>query len=70
MAWTESDLLTISAAIVSGKKAVTFADGRKIEYQSVAEMRQVRSDMIAEISAAASAVNPRTRSTVGVVRRG
>jgi len=69
MAWTQEDLDALSAAIVSGVKKVTYADGRSTEYQSVAEMRGVRNDMKAELAAAASQVGQRTRFSVARMRR-
>lgn len=69
MAWTQSDLDALSTAIMQGAKSVTYADGRKVEYHSLDEMRRLRSDMKAEIAAAASQVSPRTRFSVGRMRR-
>lgn len=68
MAWTQSDLDKLDAAIVNGRKRVTFADGRSIEYHSLDEIRAARRDVKAELMASASQVNPR-RVTVGRVRR-
>jgi hypothetical protein len=65
MPYQQSDLDKLDAAIISGIKSVTFADGRKTEYQSVADMRAVRADVKAELAAAASRVHPRTRFIVG-----
>lgn len=67
MAWTQTDLDTLDAAIISGIRKVTFADGRSTEYQNVADMRQVRNDMKAELSAARVSIAPRT--TVGRIYR-
>lgn len=33
--WTQDDLTRIRTAIASGTRAVTFADGRKKEYQTL-----------------------------------
>ena len=68
MAWTQSDLDTLDAAITSGKKRVTFADGRTIEYQDVDKFLQLRREMKAELNAAASQVNPR-RVTIARLKR-
>lgn len=68
MAWTQGDLDKLDAAIVSGRKSFTFADGRKIEYHSLAEVLAARRDVKAELEASASQVNPR-RVTIGMVRR-
>lgn len=69
MAWTQTDLDKLSAAIAEGIKSVTYADGRKVEYQTVADMRALRNDMKAELAAAASQVTPRTRFSVARMRR-
>lgn len=69
MAYQQSDLDKLDAAIVSGIKSVTFADGRRTEYQSVGEMRAVRADVKAEVAASASRVNRRTRFIVGRLAR-
>lgn len=68
MAWTHADLDAVDAAMARGVKAVTFADGRKREYQSTSEMLTLRTQMKAELSASASQVNPR-RITVARMRR-
>lgn len=67
MAWTQTDLDTLDAAIVNGVRKVTFADGRSTEYQNVADMRLVRNDMKAELIAARGSTAPRT--TVGRICR-
>ena len=69
MAWTQTDLDRLNAAISSGIRSVTFADGRRTEYQNLAEMRTVRNDMKAELAASASQVGRRTRFIVGRVGR-
>jgi len=68
MAYSQTDLDALSAAIVGGIKSVTYADGRKVEYQTLADMRALRDDMKAEIQAAARAsVGPRV--TIGRIWR-
>lgn len=67
MAWTQSDLDAVDAAIKAGVKRVTFADGRSTEYQTTADMLALRKQMKAELAAAASQVNPR-RVTVARMR--
>jgi hypothetical protein len=69
MAFQQSDLDKLDAAILSGVRAVTFADGRKTEFHSLNEMRALRSDVKAELSAAASQTQPRRRTTIGRMRR-
>lgn len=36
--WTEADLAAVRKAISSGTRAVTFADGRKTEYQTLDQL--------------------------------
>lgn len=51
MAFQQGDLDRIEAAIGSGLRKVTFADGRSTEYQNVADMLKAR-DLIATSVAA------------------
>lgn len=69
MAYQPSDLDKLDAAIVSGIRSITFADGRRTEYQSLADMRAVRKDVKAELVASASQISRRTRFIVGRVGR-
>lgn len=69
MAWQQSDLDALSAAITRGEKKVVFADGRSVEYHTLDEMRRLRADMKAEIASNASQVAPRTRFSIGRMRR-
>ena len=69
MAWTQTDLDALSAAITSGVKSVTYGDGRQVQYHTLDEMRRLRADMKAEIVASASRVTPRLRTTVGWISR-
>ncbi len=69
MAFQPADLDKIDAAILSGVKKVTFADGRATEFHSLDEMRRLRADIKAELGAAASQIIPRVRSVVGRIRR-
>ena len=69
MAFQPADLEKIDAAILSGVKKVTFADGRATEFHSLDEMRRLRADIKAELGASASLVNPRVRTVVGKMRR-
>jgi hypothetical protein len=68
MAYSQADLDALSAAITSGIKSVTFADGRRTEYQTLADMRALRDDMKAEIQAAARA-STGPRVTIGRICR-
>lgn len=69
MAFQQSDLDRLDAAILSGTKSVRYADGREVTYHSLDEMRRLRIDIKTELSAAASRVSPLTRTVVGRVRR-
>lgn len=53
MAWTQTDIATLKAAIATGAKKVTFGAGpdqRTVEYRSLADMKQTLADMQAEVS--------------------
>lgn len=65
MAFQQSDLDKLDAAIVSGVKSVTFADGRRTDFHTLDEMRRLRADMKGEIAAASSQVSPRRRFSIG-----
>lgn len=70
MAWTQTDLDALSAAITDGIKRVVYADGRQVEYQTVADMLALRKEMRAEVVAVETRLSPGVRSTIGrVVRR-
>lgn len=63
MAWTQADLDALNAAITSGVRRVTFADGRTTEYQTLREMLDLRSTMKGELLASASQVKAIPRAT-------
>ncbi len=69
MAFQQSDLDKLDVAILSGVRSVTFADGRKTDFHSLNEMRALRADVKAELSAAASRTQPLRRTTVARMRR-
>jgi hypothetical protein len=69
MAWQQSDLDAVDAAISSNVKRVTFADGRSREFHSPSEMLEVRNAIKAELLANASALRPKRRTTVAQIRR-
>ena len=69
MAYQQSDLDKLDAAIVSGVHQVTYADGRSVRYQSLDEMRRLRADVKAELAASSSQVSRRSRFIVGRVGR-
>lgn len=49
MAWTQTDLDRIEAAIASGELRVGF-EGRNIEYRSIEELRKARAEIKAELA--------------------
>jgi hypothetical protein len=52
MAWTQSDIDTLKAAIATGAKKVTFGAGpdqRTVEYRSLEEMERTLSKIEAEV---------------------
>lgn len=59
--WTQTDVDTLKAAIASGVQTVSYAGppARTITYQSLAEMRALLSEMVAQVGDAAG-----TRSRV------
>lgn len=69
MAYTQADLDALNASIAKGIKSVTFADGRKTEYQTLADMLSLRKEMKLEVAAVANAASPRLRTTVGRIWR-
>lgn len=64
MAWTESDLAEIEKAIKSGAKRVRYQD-KEVEYQSLAEMIQVRDLIRVELGQV-----PRTRRVLANFNKG
>ncbi len=55
MAWTEADITTLRAAVASGVLSVEYSGppSRRIQYQSLAEMRSLLAEMLAEVGEAA-----------------
>lgn len=54
MAYTQSDIDDLKAAIASGALRVRYADGREIQYRSLAEMRETLGIMQAEATGTTS----------------
>jgi len=50
MAWTQDDADNLKAAIASGTKDVTYSDGSRIVYRSLAEMRETLGLIQAEVA--------------------
>lgn len=49
--YTDADLVKIRSAIASGVRAVTFADGRKTEYQNLDQMLAAEKVIAAAVAA-------------------
>jgi hypothetical protein len=52
MAWTQTDIDKLKAAMAQGARRVKYAD-REVEYRDLAEMRQTLGLMESEVNAAA-----------------
>ncbi len=65
MAYTQTDLAAINAALLRGEKSVQFAD-RSVTYRDIAEIIQVRDIIIAELAPA----TVRRRQYLGVSSKG
>lgn len=50
MAFTADDIAQLKAAIATGATRVKYADGREVEYRSLAEMREILRTMQGEVS--------------------
>lgn len=48
MAWTQTDLQTLEAAIASGARIVRYGD-KEVTYQTLDQMRALRREMQAEL---------------------
>jgi hypothetical protein len=70
MAYQQSDLDRLDAAIASGVRAVTFADGRKTEYQSLDQLLAARKVIAGQIEMAATTKSALVRRRVPVFRSG
>lgn len=68
MAWTQDDLTTLQRAIATGVRSVTFADGRRTEYQNADQMLAAVKVIAAELAGQASSdVRRRRRIIIGRV---
>lgn len=54
MAFTQTDIDTLKAAIASGALSVRYADGREVTYRSLKEMRETLNMMSAEVGGSSS----------------
>ncbi len=64
MAFQQSDLDRIDAAIGSGLRKVTFADGRSTEYQNVGDMLKARDLIAGEVAAPVDRTARRQRRVI------
>lgn len=62
MAYTEADLVKVRAAIASGVRRVTFADGRSTEYQNLDQL-------LAAETVIASALKMQVQTATSLVRK-
>ncbi|GEP11810.1 phage head-tail joining protein [Methylobacterium gnaphalii] len=51
MTWTRDDLDAINQAIGTAARKVRFADGREVEYRTLADMRSIRDEIASAIGA-------------------
>lgn len=68
--WTTSDLVTVRSAIASGVRSVTFADGRKTEYQSLDQLLAAERVIEAALKMQAQAVSGINRRRTPYYRNG
>jgi hypothetical protein len=58
MAYVASDIDTIDQAIKSGEKLLQYADGRRMEYRTVDDLKAARRLAVSEVAAAAGERRP------------
>lgn len=66
MAWTQTDADALKAAIATGAVDVTYSDGSRVTYRSLADMRQTLALIQTDI---AQTAGTRTTKTVRVNSR-
>lgn len=59
MAYTEADLAALRAAKASGARVVRYADGKSVEYRTLAEMERIEATIAEELTAPTGNVVPR-----------
>lgn len=69
MAFTRADLDKIDQVLLDPTKKVTFSDGRSSERHSLDELRRLRAEMKAEITADESRTMPKKGFTIGRMPR-
>jgi hypothetical protein len=70
MAWEQADLDKVDAAIASGIRSVTFADGRRTEYQNLDQMLAARRVIVAQLTMAEQTQSGVVRRRFGAFRNG
>lgn len=65
MAWQQSDLDNIRAAIASGVMETRFADGRTVRYQTIADMLAAEQRIAGALAAATPGASQRRIRTPG-----
>ncbi|MEZ7273895.1 hypothetical protein NYF14_10540 [Sphingobium sp. 10 DY56-G10] len=68
--WTDSDLIAVRRAIASGIRSVTFADGRKTEYQSLDQLLAAERVIDASLKMQAQAASGLNRRRTPYYRSG
>jgi hypothetical protein len=63
MAYTSEDLTKVEAAIASGVMRVRYADGKQVDYQSVADLIKAR-DLIKRTLEAVAGTRPSYRDII------
>lgn len=69
MAFQQSDLDQLRAALATGVRSVTFADGRRTEYQNAVDIVAAINHVEAALAGDARAGRPRRRLTILQVGR-
>lgn len=70
MPFQQSDLDKIDGAIAGGVRSITFADGRRTEYQNLDQMLAARKVIEAQVKMAAQATTSLVRRRVPYFRNG
>lgn len=64
MAVSQSDIDALNAAIATGERSVTFADGRRVDYHGKADLILARNDLLAQKSAEEAAASGKARPRI------
>ena len=68
MAWTQTDIEIIEAAIANSESRVRFSDGREVEYRSITDLLKAR-DAIKTATASETSGSNGVRSTLATFRK-